>query len=53
MKVRTMLAILILALAGVANAQESGVAWDQLSEQQQRVLSGWRVCRGAQIVGPT
>ena len=41
MKAKIVIAIAMLLFAGLANAQDEGVAWESLSEQQQRVLSSF------------
>jgi len=41
MKAKIIVAITMLLFAGLANAQDAGVAWEALSEEQQRVLSNF------------
>ncbi|MDH3553773.1 MAG: DUF3106 domain-containing protein, partial [Gammaproteobacteria bacterium] len=41
MKAKTLLAIAVITFATVAAADDQGVAWDQLNEEQRRVLSSF------------
>ena len=41
MKAKIAIAVAMLLFAGLANAQDDGVAWEALSEQQQRGLSNF------------
>jgi hypothetical protein len=41
MKAKIIVAVAMFVLSGLANAQEDGVAWDALNEEQQRVLSSF------------
>ena len=41
MKARTILAIAMITFAGLAVAEDTGVSWEQLSADQQRVLSSF------------